>query len=248
MLTVRKAAADRALSKAFGGLMPALLHGGALARQRHASEQLAIFHAGVTTYLSSQLAILSAMQGALQEPRVELQRQRYEKLSDGGGRGKSIAPKSAPVQGAVGAIGGDISAQLSDTQVQAFEEETSQMVKALQADMAAVQHAERQLHGIAELQTRIVQHLQEQNEHTSTLVDDAAIHGEQVSRGNAQLHKAKKRNRQANRLLAGFFIASGLALLFVHCAFWLTRDRLVTRGVLVSSRAPCEVPNMGRRR
>ena len=67
MLTVRKAAADRALSKAFGGLMPALLHGGALARQRHASEQLAIFHAGVTTYLSSQLAILSAMQGALQE-------------------------------------------------------------------------------------------------------------------------------------------------------------------------------------
>ena len=90
------------------------------------------------------------------------------------------------------------------------------MVKALQADLAAVQHAEQQLHGISELQSRIMQHLQEQNEHTSTLIDDAAVHGEQVSRGNVQLHKAKRRNRQANRFLALFFVASGLALLFVH--------------------------------
>ena len=245
---LRKAAADRVLAKAFGGILPAILHGSALAREKNASEQLAVFHAGVTTYLSSQLATLSAMQSALQERRVELQRQRYEKLSDGAVRGKSSAHKSAPVQGAVGAIGGDIKSQLSDTQIQAFEEETSQMVKAMQADLEAVQHAEQQLHGIAELQTRIVQHLQEQNEHTSTLVDDAAIHGEQVSRGNVQLHKAKKRNRQANRLLSIFFVASGLALLFVHCALWLTGDRLAIRGVLVSSYAPCEVPNMGKRR
>ncbi|WFD33655.1 hypothetical protein MCUN1_000468 [Malassezia cuniculi] len=153
---LRKAAADRALSKAFSAVLPGILHGSALARQRNASDQLAVYHAGVTNYLSTQLATLSGMQAALQERRVELQRQRYEKLSDGAAREKnSNLPKSAPVHGAVGAIGGDISTQLTDTQLQAFEEETSQMVKALQADLAAIQHAEQQLHGIAELQTRI---------------------------------------------------------------------------------------------
>lgn len=214
---LRKQSADKALSQAFGGMIPALLHGSALSRRKQASEQIALYHASVTTYLSSQLATLSAIQTAMQERRLELQRQRYEKLSDSGVRESSTkSAKSAPVQGAVGAIGGDVASQLSSEQVQVFEQETSEMVKALQADLAAVQHAEQQLHGISELQSRIMQHLQEQNEHTSTLIDDAAVHGEQVSRGNVQLHKAKRRNRQANRFLALFFVASGLALLFVH--------------------------------
>lgn len=197
-------------------------------RQRRASDELAAHHASVTQYLSEQLARASSMQAMLQERRMQLRRQRFEKLADRGhveptrdGAGRGATEQA--VRGSVGALGigesrgVDVSEQLSSEQLHVFEEEASQVLQSLQQDMQAIQRAERQLNDISELQTRIVQHLQEQNEHSMALLDDAAIHGQQVTSGNQQLQTAKKRNRQANRFLSLFFVISGVTLLFAHC-------------------------------
>ncbi|KAL4400987.1 SNARE complex protein [Malassezia pachydermatis] len=222
---LRSEAVARALQKAgVSGLSPfSLFQGSSLQKQKEASAMLGRHHTSVTQYLSEQLARVSSIQAMLQQRRVDAQRQRYEKLADTARQSTSsesrIAVSEESLRGTVGAIGEhgvDVVEQLSKDQVQAFEEEASALVESLEADLAAVQHAEQQLQDISSLQTKIVQHLQEQNEHVDTLLTEAGLHGEQVTRGNQQLRKAKERNRQANRLLSLFFIVSGLILLFMH--------------------------------
>ncbi|WFD30196.1 hypothetical protein MSPP1_001213 [Malassezia sp. CBS 17886] len=218
---LRSQATQRALAKARASPL-SFLHGSALQQQQAASAQVAAHHAGVTQYLSELLARASAMQAALQQQRVETQRQRHAKLADGAKATARMAAAGADADealcGTVSSMGDDdVAAELDQAQLQLFEEEASALLQSLASDLQAIQHAERQLHDISELQTRIVQHLQEQNEHTDTLRTEAASHGEQVTSGNTQLRQAKERNRLANRFLAIFFVISGLVLLFMHC-------------------------------
>lgn len=228
-VTVRYQAIEKALTRAnvtsFSPLN--LFQSSALKKQRAASQTLHAHHMAVTQYLSEQLAHASSMQAMLQQRRVAAQRQRYEKLADSA---KASSQNAQPgvsdefLQGSIGTMGQqgvDVAQELSQEQLHMFEEEASALVESLQADLAAVQHAEQQLQDISMLQTRIVQHLQEQNEHIDTLLTEAGTHGEQVARGNEQLQKAKERNRQANRWLSIFFLVSGLVLLFMHCAYIL---------------------------
>lgn len=180
----------------------------------------------MTQYLSEQLARASSIQATLQARRVDAQQQRHQKLSDGVKHARHGSQHDAPdlaLRGSVGALDGqpgkDVTQELSKEQVQVFEEEASALIQSLQNDLQAIHVAEQQLHDISELQTRIVQHLQEQNEHTNQLHTEAAGHGEQVTSGNQQLRKAKERNRQANRFLSLFFVVSGLLLLLMHCMY-----------------------------
>lgn len=226
-VAVRSQAMSRAFEKvgATGLGRLGLFQSRAMIQQREASNLLGVHHTAVTQYLSEQLARASSIQASLQQKRVDMQRQRYEKLSDNTPQSISTQTGSAlpaeALQGSIGAMGQqgvDVIDQLSTEQRQVFEEEASALVQSLQADLAAVQHAEQQLQDISSLQTKIVQHLEEQNEHVDTLLSDAGTHGEQVTRGNQQLRRAKERNRQANRLLSLFFVLSGLLLLLMHCA------------------------------
>lgn len=187
---------------------------------------LGLHHKSITQYLSEQLAQASSIQATLQQRRVDMQRQRFEKLADRANRPatsqEGAVLSEEDLRGSIGAMGEegvDVVSQLSSEQLQVFEEEASTLVQSLEADLFAVQHAEQQLHDISSLQTKIVQHLEEQNEHVDTLLDEGSTHGEQVTRGNQQLRRAKERNRQANRYLSLFFVASGLLLLFMHCMY-----------------------------
>lgn len=202
-----------------------LLQNSTLKKQRAASNALHAHHLAITQYLSGQLAHASSVQTMLQQRRVAAQRQRYEKLADSA-KASSQNPQANLseefLQGSIGTMGNrgiDVKEELSQEQLHMFEEEASALIESLQADLVAVQHAEQQLYDISALQTRIIQHLQEQNEHIDTLLTEAGTHGEQVTRGNQQLQKAKDRNRQANRWLSIFFIISGLVLLFMHCMY-----------------------------
>lgn len=238
--TVRKQAVGRALNKANVSAF-SFFKGGSLQQRQFESDMVGVHHTAVTQYLSEQLARASTIQASMQQRRVEAQRQRYEKLADGAkkvpDRELDVEGRSGPALcGSIGAMGTgeeqgvDIAEQLSKEQLHVFEEEASAIMQSLQADLAAVQQAERQLNDISELQTRIVQHLQEQNEHVDTLMTEATGHGEQVTSGNKQLRRAKERNHQANRMLSAFFVISGMILLLMHCTsnMQLTaRDRLV---------------------
>ena len=155
---------------------------------------LGLHHKAITQYLSEQLAQASSIQATLQQRRVDMQRQRFEKLADRANR-PAMSQEGAvlseeDLRGSIGAMGEegvDVVSQLSSEQLQMFEEEASSLVQSLEADLFAVQHAEQQLHDISSLQTKIVQHLEEQNEHVDTLLDEGSTHGEQVTRGNQQL-------------------------------------------------------------
>ncbi|WFD05861.1 hypothetical protein MVES1_001195 [Malassezia vespertilionis] len=226
---LRREAAERTFSSAsvsaFAPLR--LLNGNAQARQKAASDAVGMHHSSITQYLSEQLARVSSIQATMQQRRAEAQRQRYEKLSDGAKNAAwnaarhTDATAEVALRGTVGALDAgkdDLTYQLSPEQLQTFEQEASALIQSLHSDLQAVHHAEQQLHDISELQTRIVQHLQEQNEHTSNLFAETAVHGDQVTSGNVQLRRAKERNRRANQFLSLFFVLSGLVLLLMH---WL---------------------------
>lgn len=219
---MRKHAADKALgsatSAAFGPLY--LLRGNGIQKRKEASDLIAKHHAAITRYLSEQLARASSLQATMQERRVEAQQVRHQKLADGA-RSLQRTPQSdtaatTALRGSVGALASDSAQELTSEQVHVFEEEASALLQSLQSDLRAIQTTEKQLHEISELQTQIVQHLQEQNEHTHQLQSDAAGHGEQVTSANLQLRKAKERSHEANRYLSLFFVLSGLVLLVMH--------------------------------
>lgn len=244
--SVRSQAVSRALEKAGLGRL-SVFQGKSFILKQMASHMLGAHHTAITQYLSEQLAELSSMQTTMQQRRVDMQRQRYEKLADSAQQPTAqtnIALSEESLRGSIGAMGEDgvdIAEQISAEQRQVFEDEASALVQSLQADLAAVQHAEQQLHDISSLQTRIVQHLEEQNEHIDMLLSEAGTHGEQVTRGNDQLRRAKERNRQANRYLSLFFVLSGMFLLLMHCTCNITNSRFGLNGVSLMQLFVCAV-------
>ena len=254
--TLRFNALEKALTRAgITSLSPLnLLQNSSLNKQRAASNALHAHHMAITQYLSEQLAHASSVQAMLQQRRVATQRQRYENLADSAkvsSHNSQAGFSEEILRGSIGTMGDrgvDVADELSQEQLHMFEEEASALVESLQADLAAVQHAEQQLQDISALQTRIVQHLQEQNEHIDTLLTEAGSHGEQVTRGNQQLQKAKERNRQANRWLSIFFLISGLVLLFMHCTYTQLTQIWTKCCHRVYSCSSIDVPNFGRLR
>ena len=177
----------------------------------------------------------------MQEARLRVQREKTKSLANArhqlqerAGVSSSSAPgvasTTAPavIRGSVGGsfnpeletesglVGKDISAQLSASQIEMFENESSELIKSLESDLAAIKKAESRLYEISELQTQVVQQLEQQGEMTDLLLDEAIGVGTEVGRGNAELRKARQRSREADKFMAIFLVGSGLALLFLH--------------------------------
>lgn len=106
--------------------------------------------------------------------------------------------------------------ELTPSQLQLFQSESSSLTKSLQADLSALESVTSTLSTISSLQSTLIQHLSTQNETIGALVGEAGEQRVEVKRGNEQLKKARERNRSANRLLGALLVGSGLGLLFLH--------------------------------
>lgn len=205
-----------------------------------ASSLISAHRASITQYLSTLLSKASSLQSDMQESRLRVQREKTKSLANSrlqlqerAGVSASSgfsAPAAAPavIRGSVGGsfnpeldsesglVGKDISAQLSASQIEVFENESSELIKSLESDLAAIKKAESRLYEISELQTQVVQQLEQQGEMTDQLLDEAIGVGTEVGRGNEELRKARQRSREADKFLSIFLVGSGLALLFLH--------------------------------
>lgn len=205
-----------------------------------ASSLISAHRASITQYLSTLLSKASSLQSDMQEARLRVQREKTKSLANsrlqlqhqanGASTSASSGAASAPavIRGSVGGsfnpeldsesglVGKDISAQLSASQIEMFENESSELIQSLESDLAAIKKAESRLYEISELQTQVVQQLEQQGEMTDQLLDEAIGVGAEVGRGNEELRKARERSREADKFLAIFLVGSGLALLFLH--------------------------------
>ncbi|SJX60377.1 related to syntaxin 18 [Sporisorium reilianum f. sp. reilianum] len=203
-----------------------------------ASSLISAHRASITQYLSTLLSKASSLQSDMQEARLRVQREKTKSLANtrlqlqqqANGASSTPSSSSAPaaIRGSVGGsfnpeldsesglVGKDISAQLSASQIEMFENESSELIKSLESDLAAIKKAESRLYEISELQTQVVQQLEQQGEMTDQLLDEAIGVGTEVGRGNEELRKARERSREADKFLSIFLVGSGLALLFLH--------------------------------
>ncbi len=128
-----------------------------------------------------------SLQSDMQEARLRVQREKtkiagqledptaatsWQRLVAAGSTGTTSAP--TVIRGSVGGsfnpelesesalVGKDISAQLSASQIEMFENESSELIKSLESDLAAIKKAESRLYEISELQTQVVQQLEQQ--------------------------------------------------------------------------------------
>lgn len=203
-----------------------------------ASSLISAHRASITQYLSTLLSRASALQSDMQEARLRMQREKTKSLAnsriessqaaDPVSTSRVLAAAPTVIRGSVGGsfnpeldtesgmVGKDISAQLSASQIEMFETESSELIKSLESDLAAIKKAESRLYEISELQTQVVQQLEQQGEITDQLLDEAIGVGTEVGRGNEELRKARQRSREADKFLTIFLVGSGLALLFLH--------------------------------
>lgn len=205
-----------------------------------ASSLISAHRASIIQYLSTLLSQASSLQSGMQEARLRVQREKTKSLANSrielqerAGVSSAASPcgaaaASAVIRGSVGGsfnpeldseselVGKDISAQLSASQIEMFENESSELIKSLESDLAAIKKAESRLYEISELQTQVVQQLEQQGEITDQLLDEAMGVGTEVGRGNEELRKARERSREADKFLSIFLVGSGIALLFLH--------------------------------
>ncbi|PWZ02682.1 hypothetical protein BCV70DRAFT_196927 [Testicularia cyperi] len=204
-----------------------------------ASSLISAHRSSVIQYLSMLLSKASSLQSDMQETRLCVQREKSKTLANTrtqhrnegvGSTSSSAATVAAPtvIKGSVGGsfnpelesesglVGKDISTQLSAAQIEMFENESSELIKSLESELAAIKKAESRLYEISELQTQVVQQLEQQSEITDQLLDEAIGVGTEVGKGNEELRKARQRSREADKFLSIFLVGSGLALLFLH--------------------------------
>lgn len=105
--------------------------------------------------------------------------------------------------------------QLSEEQMQLFEEENRGLFEHLNDQLAKVTQAEKSLIEISSLQQTLVGHLSVQGEMIGQLVDDASNTDENVKRGNRELKKASERSSTAKGV---FWATAGL------CSFLVVWD------------------------
>ena len=171
----------------------------------------------------------------MQEKRLKAQREKSRSLANSRAQLQaerdSQAPSGpvAPIKGSLGGsynpaieseahlVGKDITSQLTPQQIQMFESESSDLIKSLESELAAIRKAESRLYEISDLQTQVAQQLEQQGEVTDRLLDEAIGVGTEVGKGNEELRKARERSREADKMLAAFLVGSGLTLLFLHC-------------------------------
>lgn len=109
----------------------------------------------------------------------------------------------------------DASLQLSQSQIQQFSSENTEMLESMQTTLNTVLQAERSLLEISQLQTTLISHLASQTETIERLYDDANDAIGSVEQANMQLKEAKRSGRDARFFLLVFLIGASMALLFL---------------------------------
>ena len=110
----------------------------------------------------------------------------------------------------------DYDVELSASQIQQFESENAQILRAVEDTYASVQQAEARLLEISALQMELVAQLTRQAEVTDRIYEDAVATGELVEKGNVQLREARRRARDGRMWILLFLIGASLSLLFLH--------------------------------
>ncbi|THH13085.1 hypothetical protein EW146_g7088 [Bondarzewia mesenterica] len=110
----------------------------------------------------------------------------------------------------------DEDVELSASQIQQFESENAQILRAVEDTYASVQQAESRLLEISALQMELVAQLTRQTEVTDKIYDDAIATTEFVDKGNLQLREARRRARDGRMWILLFLIGASLSLLFLH--------------------------------
>jgi syntaxin 18 len=105
--------------------------------------------------------------------------------------------------------------ELTQEQIQQFEQEESLLLQSTRQDLQSLQQAETSLLEISSLQTQLALHLNQQSELTDQLWSEAIEVSGRVNDANSQLKKAKERGKDSRISLLVFLIASSFTLLFL---------------------------------
>jgi syntaxin 18 len=191
----------------------------------------------VTWYLNRRLAEVSQVQKEMQEERIKRQLERTRTLgsavadplrppapklskdsSSGLWPGASTTSAIKPIieAGESSDDSDDDDLELSQSQMQQFEEENAAILREAQDALATVQQAESRLMEISALQMELVSHLTQQAEITDQLYEDAIEAGATLGAGNKQLVEARRRQKDSRLFILVFLIGATMALLFLH--------------------------------
>jgi len=211
------------------------LLGISLSSQSVAREQFECHRASVLWFLNQRLTDLGKMIKDQQETRAK---KKMEKVMKSGLAGLMNAPGSSMAshsgqsteKGAVPTMYRPKSDQLLDpesmdepaiekvltsSQIQQFEKESSEVLKATENTLKSIKQTESSLLEISNLQTELVYHLTQQNEKIDQLWDDSIISTGKIKQGNQQLLSASESNKESRMWLLVFLLGSSFALLFV---------------------------------
>ena len=202
------------------------------------SDFLAAHNASITWYLNRRLAEISQIQKEMQEERIKRQLERTRTLGSavadplrppapkasadfGSGLWPRTSSTAAAAKPPVNTISSsedsdDDDMELSQSQIQQFEEENAAILREAQDALATVQQAESRLMEISALQMELVSHLTQQAEITDQLYEDAIEAGATVGAGNKQLIEARRRQKDSRLFILVFLIGATMALLFLH--------------------------------
>lgn len=184
--------------------------------------------ARVARTLEKNATLATTVEGLDEQVRLAVEASKRERAK---GKGRdSIVPdmfKPVPIPSARSGADGDedvsddplaasgLSTDLTEDQVQQFENETSSLLRATQSDLEAIKAAESSLLEIASLQSQLATHLTQQQELTDKLWDDAITVSGKTREANAQLEQAKKRNKGSRLFILFFLIMASFSLVFL---------------------------------
>ena len=177
------------------------------------------FREGVLWYLNKNLETALGTQQEMVEIRLDRERQRQMSvLYDQRNSNVKLQREPEMVNGEYGNIdlrghdtynpASDPYAQsqgqeLSEEQMQLFEEENRGLFEHLNDQLAKVTQAEKSLMEISSLQQTLVGHLSVQGEMIGQLVEDASNTDENVRKGNKELKRASERSSTAKAVFWG---------------------------------------------
>ncbi|WWC64015.1 uncharacterized protein I303_106621 [Kwoniella dejecticola CBS 10117] len=116
----------------------------------------------------------------------------------------------------IGIIGPDANQpQLSEKQIQEYENENNILLENMSSTLSSVLSAESSLLEISQLQNELIQHLNSQTEMIDQLYEDAIGSVNEVGKANEQLKQARKRGQESRLFLLIFLMGASFALLFL---------------------------------
>ncbi|WVQ63880.1 uncharacterized protein L199_002036 [Kwoniella botswanensis] len=105
--------------------------------------------------------------------------------------------------------------ELSQEQIQQFENENNILLENMSSTLSTVLSAESSLLEISKLQNELIQHLTQQTEMIDQLYSEAIDSVGSMAKANEQLKKARDTNKESRVFLLVFLIGASLALLFL---------------------------------